>query len=506
MNQSANLTKLKKEAKQHGKHDPTVWLRLAWAYARDYNRIKTRSATQEALKAAQQSSKGSVWMEIGRIQQSMDASDQALQAYQQAVKFSQGNPDAILALSSYHEKLNQLEQSEHWLAQLPEEVKTHPSALLQQATLARRLKDPNKAASILKKICTPEEQAIPRELLINCWHEYFRALDKMEDYSAAYHALCQSKELNKAGIGKDKLLEVRARKREGLQRIIGTLEQLSPALIEKWRESASATRQPSFLLGHPRSGTTLLENIIDSHSSIHSSDERPTFQAEVINPILSGFQPPKDDHAACLGFLEHLDTLPQNKISHFQKIYWRQIEAHIGQSLNQVTLLDKNPAITDAIPIILRIFPDAKFIFALRDPRAVVWSAFTLPMVGTSYIGSFWFDLDSAAEAYTHLLNTWLTAREKLTDSQKIQIRYEDTLEDSVEQGKKVIEFLGLTWEEQQAKFYEHAQDKVVRSPTYADVAEPIYTRAKEHWRNYAEFMGDAEKRLNPILKQLGYE
>ena len=87
-------------------------------------------------------------------------------------------------------------------------------------------------------------------------------------------------------------------------------------------------------------------------------------------------------------------------------------------------------------------------------------------MVGTSYIGSFWFDLDSAAEAYSHLINTWLSAREQLADSQKIQIRYEDTLEDSVEQGRKVIEFLGLEWEEQQEKFYEHAQDKVLRSPT----------------------------------------
>lgn len=508
MNQATQLSQLKKEAKQHGKRDPAVWLRLAWAYANSHDRLKTRAATQQALKVANHANKGAIWMEIGRIQQSIDASNDALHAYEQAVELSKGNPDAILALSTYYEKLNQLDKSQHWLEELPDEVKKHPSALLHQATLARRLKEPEKAAEILKKICNDEEQPIARELLINCWHEYFRALDKIEDYPAAYRALCRSKELNREGIGKDKLLEVRARKREGLQRIIGTLKMLSPSLIEKWRESmpANSTRQPSFLLGHPRSGTTLLENIIDSHSQIHSSDERPTFQAEVINPILSGFQPPEDDDAACQGFLDHLTTIPQSKVSRFQKIYWRQIEAHIGQSLDNITLLDKNPAITDAIPIILRIFPEAKFVFALRDPRAVVWSSFTLPMVGTSYIGSFWFDLDSAAEAYTHLINTWLHAREQLADSQKIQIRYEDTLEDSVEQGRKVIDFLGLEWEEQQEKFYEHAQDKVLRSPTYADVAQPIYTRAKEHWRNYAEFMGDAEKRLEPILKKLGYE
>lgn len=508
MNQSAHLSQLKKQAKQHGKHDPAVWLRLAWAYANSYDRAKTQAAIQQALKTAQKSNSPAVWMEIGRIQQSMDASDDALHAYQQSARLSKGNPDAIMALSSYFEKLNKLEESQHWLDQLPEEAKQRAPVMLQQAILARRRKEPDKAAALLKKICSDENKQLPNELLITCWHEYFRTLDKLEDYPAAYQALCRSKEINQKATGAAQIKQMRAKKREGLQRIIGSLDMLNPSQIEQWRESTSTSsiRQPSFLLGHPRSGTTLLENIIDSHSLIHSSDERPTFQAEIINPILSGFQPPKDHDEACRGFLKHLDSLPSNKISRFQKIYWKQIEAHIGQSLNNITLLDKNPAITDAIPIILRIFPEAKFIFALRDPRAVVWSSFTLPMVGTTYIGSFWFDLDSAAEAYTHLINTWFSAREKLDDSQKIQIRYEDTLEDTVAQGRKAIEFLGLEWEEQQERFYEHAQDKVVRSPTYADVAQPIYTRAKDHWRNYAEFMGDAEKRLAPTLKKLGYE
>ena len=508
MNYPDHLAQLKKEAKQHGKHDAVVWLRLAWAYANSYDRVKTKAATQQAIKVAKRVNLATVWMEVGRIQQSMDASNEALHAYTKATELSKGDPEAVLALSSYYEKLNQLDESQRWLDQLSEEVKQRPTVALQQAILSRRLKEPDKAAAIMKDLCSDKKEKLPRELLINSWHEYYRTLDALEDYPAAYQALCRSKELNQEGTGKAKVKNMRDRKREGLRRIISVLEKLTPSQIEEWRVSLSSNeiRQPSFLLGHPRSGTTLLENIIDSHSLIHSSDERPTFQTEIINPILSGFRPPKDDDEASLAFLDHLDDLPPSKISRFQRIYWQQIEAHIGQSLKDITLLDKNPAITDAIPIILRIFPEAKFIFALRDPRAVVWSSFTLPMMGTSFIGSFWFDLDSAAEAYTHLINTWFAAREKLPDSQKIEIRYEDTLEDTVQQGRKAIEFLGLEWEEQQEKFYEHAQDKVVRSPTYADVAQPIYTRAKEHWRNYAEFMGDAEKRLEPVLKRLGYE
>ena len=127
-------------------------------------------------------------------------------------------------------------------------------------------------------------------------------------------------------------------------------------------------------------------------------------------------------------------------------------------------------------------------------------------MVGTSWIGASWLTLEDTTESYKLFTDTLLTFRDKLPSTQAHTTRYEDTVADISVAGQKVTEFLGLTWYTDQAKFHEHASNKHVHSPTYSDVAKPIYTSALEKWRNYETYMQPILEKLNKHQSILGYD
>jgi len=129
-----------------------------------------------------------------------------------------------------------------------------------------------------------------------------------------------------------------------------------------------------------------------------------------------------------------------------------RLEDELGSRLRRHSLLDKNPAITDAGLLSLRLFPKARFLFAVRDPRAVVWSSFTLPSYGTTWISCFWFDLIDAAEAYARFTDVWMAFREKLPPELSHTTRYEDVVAQPEKEGKEATEFLSLDWQSKQSK------------------------------------------------------
>jgi hypothetical protein len=112
--------------------------------------------------------------------------------------------------------------------------------------------------------------------------------------------------------------------------------------------------------------------------------------------------------------------------------------------------------------------------------------------------------IERTAKHYADLMDVWLRMRE-LGGFDWIESRYEDVVENLEVEGRKVTEFLGLTWHPDQARYHETARRKVLYAPTYHDVTQPVYKRAVGRWERYADALAPVQKQLAPYCRAFGY-
>ena len=166
-------------------------------------------------------------------------------------------------------------------------------------------------------------------------------------------------------------------------------------------------------------------------------------------------------------------------------------------------LLDKNPSPTAALHLFLRVCPQLKVIIALRDPRDVVISCFFQNLMLTAANANF-LSLERTVKHYADLMDVWLRLRE-LGGFDWIESRYEEVVANLEAEGRRVTGFLGLSWHENQVAFREKTQGKFVFSPTFSEVAKPVYQRAVGRWQNYAEDLAPFQEKLDSYCRALGY-
>jgi hypothetical protein len=180
------------------------------------------------------------------------------------------------------------------------------------------------------------------------------------------------------------------------------------------------------------------------------------------------------------------------------------MESHIGSPLNGRLLIDKNPGRHYLMPAMVRILPEIKFLVALRDPRDVVLSCFMQPHPISTGTVEF-LDLGNSVTRYGRVMGMWQTLK-PLLPNPVLEVRYEDMVADLESVARKSLDFLGVPWDAKVLGFDEHARNKLVRSPTYADVTQKIYKRAQGRWQHYQKYLEPHLAKLEPFVKAFGYE
>ena len=288
-------------------------------------------------------------------------------------------------------------------------------------------------------------------------------------------------------------------KRQAVRQRRSLLARLTPEMIRRWRQDAPARPLPcplALLGGHPRSGTTLIEQILGAHPAVRAFDESEAFVAEVGDKLA----PPPP--AAPLGATA-LDALPAARRDELRRRYLKSLFREGAGDPAAAVLLDKNPAPTASLHLWLRVFPESKVLIALRDPRDVILSCFFQNLALTPLNVNF-LSLERAVQHYADLMDTWLRLRE-LGGFAWLETRYEDVVGGLEAEGRRVTEFLGLSWHPDQAVCHEAARRKLVYSPTYSEVAKPVHDRAVGRWRNHAAALEPLLPRLAAYLKAFGY-
>ena len=254
-----------------------------------------------------------------------------------------------------------------------------------------------------------------------------------------------------------------------------------PTAANKFPERDRCKIPPfAFLGGNPRSGTTLLEQILASHPGIVAADE-----PEVVPLAQTAMRP----------------GVTISQLNAARRRYIGFIEKMTGPVGDGRLLLEKNPGATQALPDLLRLFPELRVLIALRDPRDVVLSLYfqNIPLNHARF-----FTLEDFARSYGALMGIWLAVREWEGFSW-IETRYEDMVSDMEKEGRRVTAFLGLAWHEKQALYFAAAGKRRIYAPTYHDVTKPIYSRAVGRWRNYEKYFEPILPILEPYCRAFGY-
>jgi tetratricopeptide (TPR) repeat protein len=430
--------------------------------------------------------------------QSFDFARQELaeRYFRKALEQPDTSPEAIAGLVEICERSRRLDDANSVIDRALQMNPACDAALLARARLDRqagRLEQAEKAVRLLLSLPDPgAQQSFKRDNRIRGWYELGTILDGQKRFDEAMAAFTQAKSMMRLHAGQ-KAAELKAVRAQ----LSHLRANLSADRLQRWFDFGAQlqpARRLALLGGHPRSGTTLLEQVLDGHPDIVSAEETEIFHDDAYVPLarnLAAIQEPSPEVLA--GMLQQSRTN-----------YFRSIESFLGKPVAGRLLIDKNPSFTLLIPYLIRIFPEMKFLIALRDPRDVCLSVFMQPFplrqTNVAYLS-----LESTVEEYAALMGMWTTVA-PLMKNPFLEVRYEDMVEDLESVARRVLDFLGVPWDPRVLAFDAHARQKAVRSPTFAEVTKPIFKTAVGRWRNYQKYLEPHLEKLAPFAKRFGYE
>jgi tetratricopeptide (TPR) repeat protein len=245
--------------------------------------------------------------------------------------------------------------------------------------------------------------------------------------------------------------------------------------------------RPIFIIGMPRSGSTLLEQILSSHPSISAAGEVPAFSSAV-NDVLAAASPANADSPAYPAFVPLLSESTLKAIG--QK--YITLLANLAPERERAT--DKMLGNFTYAGLIHLTLPNAIILHAARNPVDSCISCFTLKFKGHHDYAYDLAELGQYYKRYQRLMQHW---HEVLPPGRILDVQYEEVIADLEGQARRIIAHCGLPWDDRCLAF--HKNDRAVRTASVAQVRQPIYKSSVDRWRVYEEFLG-------PLLKELGID
>jgi len=431
--------------------------------------------------------------EAGRRCQEFGSYDMAKRYFERAAEENGASAGVFVTLAELDERHARLEEATRWVERALASQAEHPAALLTRARLSRLGGKLDEAESMLRSLLEKSFNDAPTR--VRAWYELGGVLDRQGRYDDAMAAFLEAKALLRPASApyQATLRGIQARVREMEQTI-------SSSVLERWFHSGEAlqpARRLAVLCGHPRSGTTLLEQALDSHPDIVTAEETHILHDEAYLPLSRGF--PQD-----ASVLDVLDSAPASALRQSRENYFRFSELFIGKTMGDKLLIDKNPALNVLIPAVVRIFPEARFLIAIRDPRDVCLSCFMQPL-SLNPVSSAYLTLGGTVTQYASVMGFWRTILPRLRNAW-IEVRYEDVVADLEASSRRTLAFLDVGWNEEVLRFHEHARSKPLRSPSYAEVTKPVFKGAVGRWRNYQKYLEPCLEQLGPFIAAYGCE
>ena len=253
-----------------------------------------------------------------------------------------------------------------------------------------------------------------------------------------------------------------------------------------WIETKfKSNEDPVFMIGFPRSGTTLLDTILRCHEHIEVIEEKPMVEKLIY-----------ETHKLTHGNFAELSKLNDADLKKLQNIYFDKRKDYLQTNTNNKIIIDKLPLNILYVPEIIRVFPKAKFILSLRHPYDCVLSCYFQNFELNGSMSNF-LNLEDAANFYNTVMNIW-TQYNKIFKLKVFKLKYEDLIFSFENSTKKIMNFLEIQWSEELYNFNEIAKKRRIKTPSYYQVTEPINHKAIARWKNYESQIKD----IKPIIEK----
>jgi len=412
--------------------------------------------------------------------------EQARQSLERALALEPGNLAAVVALASIATHRGDHAAARVWAEQALAQAPGLPDAVLSLAAAELADGETARAESRLHGLLLDSragrlDKARASGLLGD-------VLDAKGHYAEAFaaYAACNGslREFHRRFASDRSMLDYTRALTESLSRL--DPRQWSPA-----GDGSGEARAQVFLTGFPRSGTTLLELVLDGHPQVATSEEHELLH----DAVLRFLREPFDWQALALA--------DEAQLAPLRAAYWETVR-RVGIDVRDKVFIDKHPLHTLKLPLIARLFPRAKILFARRDPRDVVLGCFRRRFLMNPAVYRF-LDLKEAAEFYA--LTMEFAARvQPLLGLEWLEVRYESLVADLPSRAREICRFLELEWSPDLERFAERAQVSAHATPSTAQLARGLDRGRAGQWLNYRAALEPVLPVLMPWVRRLGYD
>lgn len=407
-------------------------------------------------------------------------------------------PKRIHALrAALYERGNQLEQAEaelralpvEWLNALPEEqTRLRCEGWLAHAALAARRGQHEHASTLYREVLAT---STTHDMRANAAFGLAGSLDKLGRHTDAWHvaSLAHEAQLHVAGGIVPELLQPNSTPLAMSQHRVSRRE------YDRWNAlpAPRSEKSPVFVVGFPRSGTTLLEQMIDAHPAFCSMDERAFIHELTERMTLAGQAYPSD-----------LATLTPHDADQLRAVY-AGLASNVVPALNGRQLVDKNPLNMLCLPMIARLFPEARIILCLRHPCDVLLSC-TMQAFRSPAFMVLCSSLERLARGYVQAFEQWQHHAEVFWP-RVLEWRYESVVARFDEHVERLGHFLQVDDSAPMRRYAEHAAAKRhISTPSYAQVTQGIHSKAVNRWHGYREQFAPVLPLLKSTMDRLGYD
>lgn len=296
-----------------------------------------------------------------------------------------------------------------------------------------------------------------------------KALEDTGDYGRAFEHLRAANDLKRSQIQYDEPAVAKL-----FQRISSVFDK---SLFDRFQGEGDPSQVPVFVLGMPRSGSTLIEQILASHPQVHGAGELTELEraaGEVLNA------------RECPECVPSLDGAMLRRIG---QTYLARLPAVAG---GKVRIVDKLPDNFLKIGLIRLALPNAKIIHTVRDPVDTCVSCYSKRFTSGQ---SFSYDLAELGRYYRYYNQLMAHWRAVLPAGTMLDVAYEDVVNDIEGQARRTIAYCGLAWDDRCVGF--HKTSRTVKTASAAQVRRPLFRSSLQRWRKY-------EAGLGPLLEELG--
>ena len=398
--------------------------------------------------------------------------------YRRVIDLDRANATAHLGLALTYELSNRIDDLARLVRQAEERGVGEGAVQFVRAYHFNRTKRFEEGLAALEQV--PEEMETPRRA-----HLMAQLLDGAGRYDEAFAEFAHMNDLFREdpSMPEERAANYRTHMAEAPSLI-------TEEVARSWREETEpdSRRPPVFLVGFPRSGTTLLDTILMSHPKIEVLEEEPAMKKalEVFGADVAALPNASDE-----------------QIKAARDAYF-EMAASVTPLAPGNLLIDKNPLTMNLLPFVRRIFPRAKILLALRHPCDVILSCFMANFRLNAGMANF-IRLDTAAELYD-LSFSYFEHVQRLMPMPAHTVVYENVVADRERELRELLDFLELAWEDSVLDHQTTALKRGrIKTASYAQVAEPIYTRSAGRWQKYRKHLEPIFPVLDPWVKKFGY-